>query len=286
MPEDQMKLVTAIPVDKDFAQTFSLELIAGSDFTEADVMEIEKPENEIRFTYILNEAAVQELGFTPQEAIGQKMILNREGVIRGVVKNFHFESLREHIGPLVIFMEKLWGGKMMVKLSGNDVPGTIRFLESKWKTLAPHRPFEYQFLDEEYNRLYQAEQHIGTIATTFALLAIVLACLGLFGLAAFSTTLRTKEIGIRKVLGASVPEIVLLLSGAFLKLVLVAFVIAAPLAAYAMHQWLADFAYRIEIEWWMFALAGLAALLIAWLTVSYQSIKAALMNPVKSLRSE
>jgi putative ABC transport system permease protein len=147
-PADQAKMVTAIPVDKDFLQTIGLELIAGSDFTEADALDAQKPGDDARYTYILNEAAVRELGWTPEEAIGRRMVLNQEGVIRGVVKDFHFESMRQNISPLVIFMEKLWGGDLMVKMSGDDVGGTIRFLESKWNTLAPHRPFEYRFLDE------------------------------------------------------------------------------------------------------------------------------------------
>jgi putative ABC transport system permease protein len=286
MPEGQNKMVTAVPVEKDFVKTFGMQLVAGTDFTEADVQESLKPQEEANFGYILNEAAVKELGWTPEEAIGRKVHLNVDGVVRGVVRDFHFASMRKEIGPLVIFMEKLYGGSLMVKLSGNDVPGTLGFIESKWKALAPHRPFTYQFLDDAFNSLYGAEQRVGKVFGVFAFLAIFLACLGLFGLAAFTTAQRTKEIGIRKVLGASVTSIVALLSKDFLKLVGIGFLLAAPLAWYAMHKWLEGFVYRVELAWWLFALAGGLAGLIALLTVSFQAVKAALSDPVKSLRSE
>jgi putative ABC transport system permease protein len=194
--------------------------------------------------------------------------------------------MRKEIGPLVIFMEQLSGNQVMVKLTGNDLPETLAFIESKWKVLAPHRPFTYQFLDDAFNGLYGAEQRVGKVFGVFAFLAIFLACLGLFGLAAFTTAQRTKEIGIRKVLGASVASIVALLSKDFIKLVGIGFLLAAPLAWYAMHKWLEGFVYRVELAWWLFALAGGLAGLIALLTVSFQAVKAALSDPVKSLRSE
>jgi putative ABC transport system permease protein len=229
---------------------------------------------------------VKALGWTPQEAVGRKVHLNIDGVVRGVVKDFHFASMRKEIGPLVIFMEKLYGNQIMAKVSGNDLPGTLSFIESKWKTLAPHRPFTYKFLNEEFDSLYSAELRVAKVFGVFAFLAIFLACLGLFGLAAFTTAQRNKEIGIRKVLGASVGSIVALLSSDFLKLVGVAFVISVPLAWYSMDKWLQDFVYRTNMAWWLFALAGAVAGLIALLTVSFQAIRAALANPVKSLRSE
>ena len=286
MPEGQSKMVNAVPVEKDFVKTFGMQLVAGTDFTEADVQESLKPEKEAFFAYILNESAVKEFGWTPEEAVGKKVHLNVDGVVRGVVRDFHFASMRKEIGPLVIFMEKMYGGDLMVKLSGNDVPGTLAFIESKWKTLAPHRPFTYQFLDDAFNSLYGAEQRVGKVFGVFAFLAIFLACLGLFGLAAFTTAQRTKEIGIRKVLGASVTSIVALLSKDFLRLVGIAFLLAAPLAWYAMHKWLEGFVYRVDLAWWLFAGAGALAGGIALLTVSFQSIRAALTDPVKSLRSE
>lgn len=286
-PDDQNEMVKAIPVEQDFIKTMGMQLVAGTDLTEEDVKRTDKPEAEAEYAFILNEAAAKKLGWKPEEAIGQKVSMSgRRGPVKAVVKDFHFASLHEAIGPLVIFPEKLYGGNMMVKLSGNDLPSTLRFMESKWKTLAPHRPFEYQFLDEEFADMYSTEQRVGQLFSTFAFLAIFLACLGLFGLAAFTTVQRTKEIGIRKVLGATVTSIVALLSKDFLQLVLLANVLAWPLAWYAMHRWLEDFVYRINIGWWIFGIAALAVLLITLLTVSYQAIKAALANPVKSLRTE
>jgi putative ABC transport system permease protein len=264
-----------------------MQLVAGTDLTEEDVKRTDKPEAEMEYAFILNVTAAKKLGWKPEEAIGQKVAIGRrKGPVKAVVKDFHFASLHEAIGPLVIFPEKQNGGKMMVKLSGNDLSNTLRFMESKWKTLAPHRPFEYQFLDEEFADMYSTEQRVGQLFSTFAFLAIFLACLGLFGLAAFTTVQRTKEIGIRKVLGATVTSIVALLSKDFLQLVLLANVLAWPLAWYAMHRWLEDFVYRINIGWWIFGIAALAVLLITLLTVSYQAIKAALTNPIKSLRTE
>ena len=175
---------------------------------------------------------------------------------------------------------------MLVKTSGKSLSSTISFIEKKWKELAPHRPFEYRFLDEEFAKLYAAELRTGKVFSIFSGLAILLACIGLFGLSAYSIKQRVKEIGVRKVLGAPVLNIALLLSGNFLKLVFIAFIIASPLAWWTMNKWLQDFEYRISITWWMFAVAGMAALLIALITVSFQAIKAAVANPVKSLRTE
>jgi putative ABC transport system permease protein len=289
MPEGQSKMVTAVPVERDYLKTFNMQLVAGSDFTETDVQQAKlyAEEKEATLGLILNESAAKEIGWTPQEAIGKKADLSsRKGIIRGVISDFHFASMRKEIGPLVIFLENLWGGQMMVKVSGNNLPGTLQFIKSKWRTLAPHRPFTYTFLNDEFNILYSTEVRVGKLSGVFASLAIFLACLGLFGLAAFTTAQRTKEIGIRKVLGASVSGIAALLSKDFLKLVSIGFVIAVPLAWYAMHQWLQDFAYRMEVQWWIFALAGICAMGIALLTVSYHAIKTAYTNPVKTLRNE
>lgn len=284
---EQHKLVTAIPVETDFVKTLGLELIAGTDFTPTDEKLSLLPEGEVINAMILNETAVKEMGWTPEEAIGKEVELSpRKGVVRGVVKNFHYAPLHQDIGPLTIFLEKLHGGVMIVKVSGEDLTETVQFVEAKWKTLAPHRPFEYGFLDSEYAQLYHAEQRTGKVFQSFAFLAILLACLGLFGLAAFTAQQRTKEIGVRKVMGASITSIVALLSKDFVKLVLMAFAIAAPMAGYAMHKWLEDFTYRIELSAGVFFIAGIIALLITFFTISWQSVKAALANPVESLRDE
>ena len=241
---------------------------------------------------ILNETAAKLLGggnpigkrivqfANPQE----KTSIETYTVI-GVVKNFHFESLRHTIGALAMVLETN-SGAASFRLSTTNIPVLVSQIETKWKQVAPGQPFSYAFLEDSFDQMYRAEQRIGTIALTFACLAIFIACLGLFGLATFTAEQRTKEIGVRKVLGASVGSVIVLLSKDFLKLVLIAIVIASPLAWYAMNRWLQDFAYRIDIEWWVFAGAGLLAVGIALLTVSFQSVKAALMNPVNSLRSE
>ena len=205
--------------------------------------------------------------------------------IIGVVKNFHYESLKKEIGPLS-FLLKRSTGLASFKVSTDNIKTLVGQIERKWKAMAPSLPFSYQFMDESFDQMYREEQRVGKIAFTFALLAIFIACLGLFGLAAFIAEARVKEIGIRKVLGANVSNIVNMLSRDFARLVLISAVFAFPVAWWAMNNWLKDFAFRVNIGWWVFALAGAIALIIALFTVSFQAIKEALANPVKSLRSE
>lgn len=188
--------------------------------------------------------------------------------------------------PLVIFNDSNWRGDFFVKTQPGQSAQAIAAATAAWNQWFPQRPFKYTFLDEDFNRMYQAEQRAGMLFNLFAGIAIFIACLGLFGLATYVAMQRTKEIGIRKVLGATVAGITGLLARDFLKLVFIAIFIASPLAWLAMQKWLADFAYRIELQWWMFALAGAAALAVAFLTVGFQSVKAALANPAKSLKSE
>jgi len=239
------------------------------------------------YHFILNETAVKALGWKTDEAIGKKMFLgdDRPGEVRAVIKDFHFASLHTPVEPLVLFPGG-WGNNLIVKTSGNNLAATISFLESKWKELAPHRPFEYRFMDEDFQKLYSSEARTGKVFTIFRGIAILLACLGLFGLSVYATQQRVKEIGIRKVLGATVTNITGLLSVKFLLLVGIAFVLASPIAWFMMNKWLQDFAYRVDISWWIFAVAGLSVLFITLVTVGFQAIKAALNNPVKSLRSE
>ncbi|GAB3990923.1 ABC transporter permease [Spirosoma daeguense] len=270
-------------IDYDYIKTLGMQVIQGRNLSRdfgADSAGI-----------ILNETAVRILGF--QNPIGKRiwrfddaqLKIRRTYTIVGVVKNFHFESLRRNIGALAMILRPN-SRAITFRLSSNNVPALVDQIKTKWQQIAPGQPFSYQFMDDSFDEMYRAEQRISTIALTFAALAILIACLGLFGLAAFMAEQRTKEIGVRKVLGASVGSIVTLLSKDFLKLVFIAIVIASPIAWYVMNQWLNDFAYKIDIEWWIFALAGLLAVGIALLTVSFQSVKAALTNPVKSLRSE
>ena len=173
-----------------------------------------------------------------------------------------------------------------IKVATNNLPSTIKAIESKWNQIIPNRPFDYSFLDESFDKQYRAEDRFGNLFFNFAILAIFISCLGLLGLASYSTIQRTREIGVRKVLGASVSNIINLLSIDFLKLVLIAFIIAAPVAWFFMNKWLRDFAYRTDLGWWMFVFAGIAAIVIAFGTISFQAIKAAIANPVKSLRTE
>ena len=271
------------PVDHDYISTLGMKILQGRDFSR----EFGSDSSGI----ILNETAVKIFGF--DKPIGKRVSLmttiqpNKFKVftVIGVVKNFHFESLRRNIGALALTLDPQPSATSF-RISGTNVPVLMKQIEAKWHQFAPGQPFVYAFMEESFDSMYRAEQRIGTITITFAVLAILIACLGLFGLAAFMAEQRTKEIGVRKVLGASIPSIISLLSKDFLKLVFIAILIASPIAWYAMRQWLQDFEYKIEIEWWMFALAGLMAVGIALLTVSFQSIKAALMNPVRSLRSE
>jgi putative ABC transport system permease protein len=280
--------VNCIPADLDFVKTFGMQIIAGTDFSSADMHLMDTTDNykHYRYSFILNESAVKAIGWKPQEAIGRTIEKGSPGTVKAVVKDFHFSSLHQPIGPLLIFLDTQYTSHMFVKISGADVNGTLNYLQSVWKERVPYRPFEYHFLDEDYNALYKVETRTSQIFGFFSTTAILLACLGLFALATFTTVQRTKEIGIRKVLGASIVSIASLLSGDFLKLVVIAAIIAFPLAWWAMHQWLQDFAYRININWLVFVSAGLAAIFIALITVSFQAIKAAMANPVTSLRSE
>ena len=268
-------------VDYDYLQTLGIELIKGRNFSR----EFGTDSNAV----ILNEATAKTLGYA--DPIGQHIY--ESGIdgsaasytIIGVVKNFHFESLKRDIGMLGLFLGSSTGF-VSFKMNAANAPQIIPYAEKKWKTFAPEMPFSYQFLDAAFNNVYSSEQRVAKIAITFSVLAILIACLGLFGLATYMAEQRTKEIGIRKVLGASVGNVVSMLSKDFLKLVTIAFCIAAPLAWWAMKNWLQDFAYRIDISWWIFGIAGVLALFIALFTISFQAIKAAVANPVKSLRTE
>jgi putative ABC transport system permease protein len=202
------------------------------------------------------------------------------------MKDFHFRGLQEPIKPLSMRIETDRTDLISVNVASANLPSTIAAIEKEWKKQIPNRPFSYSFLDEMFNKQYRGEERFGKLFLNFAILAIFISCLGLLGLASYSTNQRTKEIGIRKVMGASVQGIINLLSKDFLALVFISFFIAMPVAWYFMHSWLKDFHYRTDISWWVFVLSGLLALVIAVLTVSFQAIRAAVTNPVKSLRAE
>lgn len=268
-------------VDFDYINQFKIKMVAGRGFSK-DFM------TDTTQAMVLNEAAVKMFGYSsPEQAIGKKFKQwGREGKIIGVMKDFHFKSLQQPIKPLSMRIEPDRLNLVSVNVSANNLPTTISTIENKWKTFIPNRPFSYYFLDEFFDKQYRGEERFGKLFLNFAVLAIIISCLGLLGLASYSTVQRTKEIGIRKVLGASVSGIVNLLSKEFLILVFISFAIAAPIAWYFMYKWLQDFAYHTSVSIWVFVLAGIAALAIALFTVSFQAIKAAVANPVKSLRTE
>ncbi|MDB5130289.1 MAG: macB 8 [Mucilaginibacter sp.] len=237
---------------------------------------------------IINETAVRDLGFGNTDPLGKTIIRSgqRHYTIVGVVKDFHYTSAKQKIAPLMMLASNNSKGSIIVRIKTADVHHLISDIKTQWNTYHVGAPFSYSFLDEQFATLYNSEQRTGQIFTTFSVIAVIIACLGLFGLAAYMIRQRVKEIGIRKVLGASAGSITVMLSKEFLKLIIIASLVAFPVTWYAMNKWLQDFAYRITIEWWVFLAAGCIALLVAALTISFQSIKAALANPVKSLRSE
>jgi putative ABC transport system permease protein len=280
--------VNALPMDEDFIKTMQIKIIAGTDFNHTDVLQIDTTNNNknFRYSFMLNESAVKALGWTPEQAIGKEISKNADGRIKAVVKDFNFKSFHDPIGPLLIFLDHFQTRAMFVRINGSNVTGTLKGIESVYKQNIPDRPFDYRFLDEDYDALYRTEQRTAGVFTTFSVLAIVLACLGLFAITAYAVVQRTKEIGIRKVLGANTSGIIMLIAKDFLWLVIIATVIASPVAWYFSDKWLQDFAYRISIHWWIFVSAGAACLLVAAITVSIQALKAATANPVDSLRSE
>jgi len=268
-------------VDFDYIEQYKLKLVAGRAFSRQFPTDTTQ-------AMVINENAARMLGYAqPKDAVGRDFNQwGRKGKIIGVLKDFHYKSLQESIKPLTMRIESNGYGLISVKIAAAGMPATIKTIESKWNQAIPNRPFEYNFLDDSLYKQYKAEDNFGNLFLNFAILAIFISCLGLLGLASYSTLQRTKEIGVRKVLGASIAGIVQLLSKEFLVLVIISIVVATPVAWLVMHKWLQSFAYRIEISWWMFCIAGLLAVIIALSIVSFQAIKAALANPVKSLRTE
>jgi putative ABC transport system permease protein len=280
--------LNAMPVDLDFIKTLKMELVAGRDFQESDFAMMDTANNSANYhlPYIINESLAKKIGWTSQEAVGRDIENRAVGPVVGVVKDFNFSSLHEPIGPLVMFLGRDFSRTFIVRINGNDMQSTLGRLEMMWKQRIPERPFNYHFLDEDYTKLYTAEQRTSTLFSVAAGLAIILACLGLFGLAAFTTVQRTKEIGIRRVLGANVSNITLLIAKNFLQLVSIAILTAIPLAWWAGDKWLQDFAFRIPIHVSVFIATAIITILIALFTVGFHTVKAALSNPVKSLRTE
>lgn len=268
-------------VDHDYVTTLGMKVVAGRNFSDKMLTDSD--------AVLLNETAAKLLGYT--NPINKTLYRPADNntikaiTVIGVVKDFNFSSLRENVTPVVMFLTRN-NGNLGIKINTADMPALLSKIESKWKAFSPAAKIDYSFMDADFDAIYRTEQRMGTIFIVFTTLAIAIACLGLFGLSAYAAEQRVKEIGIRKVLGASVYNIAQMLSMNFIKLVCIAVLIASPITYYVMQKWLQDFAYRITIPWWLLALAGMSALLIALITVSLQTIKAAVANPVNSLRNE
>jgi putative ABC transport system permease protein len=277
-------IVTAgLIVDEGYVPAAGLEIIEGRNFTKEDV---ERAKNDTAYSFILNEAALAALYIDPEEAVGKPVTMGgRKGEIIGVVKDFHFSSLHTDISPLVIFSEDQFN-KIMIRIPSGDVSSHIEKIKDVYSTLAPSRPFEYEFADEQYTALYDNEQRMGSIFIVFATLAIIIACLGLLGLVAFSAAQKAKEIGIRKVLGATAPNIVLLITRDFTVLIFLAIAIGLPVAYWTMTQWLKGFAYKTDIGIEPLVISSAICIVIALGASGYQAVKAALIDPAKTLRSE
>ena len=271
--------VTRYHVDYDYIKTLGMKIVKGRDFSTDFSTD--------STAVVLNETAVKDFGLQNTDPIGKTIVTSgqHQFTIIGVVKDFHYASIKQKIAPLVMLLDKNSGG-IMVKVKTVEIESFLANTKNQWKSYNADGPFSYSFLDEKFGSVYASEERTGQIFTLFASISIVIAALGLFGLSAYTTKQRTKEIGVRKVLGASIQQVVFLLSKEFLIMVGIALLIATPITWFAMHNWLQEFAYRIDISWTTFILAGVIALVIAFITVSFESIKAALMNPVKSLRSE
>ena len=272
------KSFQAMAVDPDYIKTIGLKIIDGRDFSwdlETDKLK----------TVILNETAVKYFALDP--ALGFELnINNTKALVIGVIKDYHNESFQNKISPQVLWYVPGWNSGLSIRISGNNISKTIQYIKNQWNELSPDIPFEFQFLDEKYDALYREEEKFNLLIGYFSIIAILIACLGLFGLVSFSTDRRNKEIGIRKINGAKISEILVLLNRDSIIRVSVAFIIAIPIGRYAMHKWLLSFAYKAELNWWIFALAGLIALGVAILTVSWQSWRAATRNPVDALKYE
>ncbi|MFK7847966.1 MAG: FtsX-like permease family protein [Rhodothermales bacterium] len=286
-PAAETFVLSVARVSHDYLETLEINLVAGRDFSK-------EFSTDVTNAMLINVAGVKEFGWTPEEALGKRvheLAAGEDGEdisrsVIGVVEDFHFESLHESIGPLAMNIDQPQYQRLSVRIAPENMAATMGFLQTEWEMFEPGYPYNSVFLSADFNRFYAEEQRLGRIFVVFTILAIIIACLGLFGLASFITQQRTKEIGVRKTLGATVPGIVLMLSKEFTRLVLISAAVAVPLSYLLMSRWLEGFAFQVGLNWWIFVGAVAGALLMAWLTVGYQSIKAAVMNPIKALRYE
>lgn len=287
LTDDPVSL-NAVTVDRDFVKNMGMRLISGRHFTDADVESSTKGKREDRFYgFIVNQELLRTVFSNEEDIIGMRAELNgRVGEIIGVVEDFHFTSLHRKINPLILMVEPSQYNKLFIRIKPENIQQTLISLEDDWKEIIGGRPFIFEFMDDEYDSLYNQEMRLSRVFTFFAILAVVIACLGLFGLVSFAVEQRNKEIGVRKVLGATVPGLFLLVSKDFSKLVLIAFFVSAPLSYWLLNNWLGDFEYRTDVGILPIILAIVLSMAVALLTVSYQSIKAAQRNPADTLRSE
>ncbi|WP_411972985.1 ABC transporter permease [Sphingobacterium sp. Lzh-3] len=286
-PSDFEMNVTAIPIEKDFVSVFHIQSVAGEPLSDTDILRARdsiSPE----YSFVVNTLAASAMGFTPQQAIGKKINLNgRKGSIKQVVASFNFASLHNEVKPIVLFPEYYYFGNIFIRLNPDTpIKDALAQIKSVIKDIDLKNNFEYHFLNDDYNKLYLKDQQTTRVMQLFSIITIAIACMGLFALSAYAVQQRFKEIGIRKVLGASTTKIVKILSIDFMVLVCSALLISIPLGWFAMHRWIENFAYHITLDWWVFILAGISALLVSFITISFQTVKAATTNPVDSLRDE
>ncbi len=280
---DDWHIVGGIAGDPHYIPTLGISLLTGRNFDPSKI----KKDSTIN-EFIVNEAFLRHYNLKPEDALGKNVILGLtgEGHIVGVMKDFHFTSMHDKIEPVVLFNNPKYFSSVLLRIGPGEIPNTLTQIEKRWHAYVPSRPFSYSFLDDEYDAMYRTERRLGTLMSLLCGMAIFITALGLLGLVAFVITRRTKEIGIRRILGATVSHITALISGDFLGLIVIAIIIASPVAWYFMHQWLQDYTYRISISWWMFVLTAIVIMGIALFTISYLTIRAAKANPVKSLRTE
>jgi putative ABC transport system permease protein len=277
---EQRVLISQSCVDFDYTETMKIDLVAGRPFSRSFSTDAGR-------AFLVNEEVPKAMGLDAASAVGKRFnFMGVDGQIIGVMKNYHYQSVRSSIEPLAVIVAPERFGYAIVRLRGREIPAALAAVKSAWKDIYPRYPVEYRFVDEDFEEMYRSDERMGSILRVFAVMAVFIACLGLFGLASFTAEQRTKEIGVRKVLGASAPGLVFLLSREFAQWVLMANLLAWPAAYFIMKKWLQGFAYKAGIAWWLFALAGAGALFLALCTVSFQAVRAALSNPVDALKYE
>jgi putative ABC transport system permease protein len=267
-------------IDDDFLTAYHIDVVAGRNFSSG------YPADDTA-AFIINEAAVNDFGWTPEQALGKSVNqIGIKGTIIGVIKDFHYQSLHHKVAPLIVRKGKWSYAKLSMKISSDKIPAVVKAIEKEWKELSANLPYQYTFLDENYDKLYKADAQLGDVASIFSGLAIFVGCLGLLGLTSFSVERRVKEIGIRKVLGATVGQVIFIISKEFVGLILISFVVAIPVTYYLITKWLENFIDKITISPVSFLVAGFTVFSMAWITMSYLSFKAAISNPTQALRNE